>query len=193
LFQTKQKEAILNILNVKYLLFANEDGEDQLLENPENLGAVWLVDSLLPKATADDVYQAMTTVDFAKTALIEVGALSLPLSFQKDSLGSIRLIENKPHEKVYSFKSSESSFAVFSEMYYEKGWVATIDDQESKIYPVNYVLRGLQIPAGEHQIRFRFEPKVIQLGSGIQLVAIVFLLLLISACIRQNFIQNKQA
>jgi len=193
LFQTKQQEAILNILNVKYLLFANEEGEDQLLENSENLGAVWLVDSLLPKATADDVYQAMTTVDFAKIAIVEGGNLSLPLSFQKDSLGSIRLIENQPHEKVYSFKSSESSFAVFSEMYYEKGWVATIDDQESKIYPVNYVLRGLQIPAGEHQIRFRFEPKVIQLGSGIQLVAIVFLILLIAACIRQNFQQQKQA
>ena len=173
-------------------MFANEEGEDQLLENPENLGAVWLVDSLLLKATADDVYQAMTTVDFAKTALIEGGDLSLPLSFQKDSLGSIRLIENKPHEKVYSFKSSESSFAVFSEMYYEKGWVATIDEQESKIYLVNYVLRGLQIPAGEHQIRFRFEPKVIQLGSGIQLVAIVILLLLIAACIRQNFQYKKQ-
>ena len=193
LFQTKQQEAILNMLNVKYLLFVNEEGEDQLLENPENLGAVWLVDSLLPKTTADDVYQAMTTIDFAKTALIEGGDLSLPLSFKKDSLGSIRLIENKPHEKVYAFSSSQSSFAVFSEMYYEKGWVAIIDEQESKIYPVNYVLRGLQIPAGEHQIRFRFEPMVIQLGSSIQLVAIVFLILLIAACIRQNFQQQKQA
>ena len=77
-------------------------------------------------------------------------------------------------------------------MYYEKGWVATIDEQESKIYLVNYVLRGLQIPAGEHQIRFRFEPKVIQLGSGIQLVAIVILLLLIAASIRQNFQYQKQ-
>ena len=78
-------------------------------------------------------------------------------------------------------------------MYYEKGWVAIIDEQESKIYPVNYVLRGLQIPAGKHQIRFRFEPMVIQLGSSIQLVAIVFLILLIAACIRQNFQQQNQA
>ena len=77
-------------------------------------------------------------------------------------------------------------------MYYEKGWIATIDGQESQIYPVNYVLRGLQIPAGEHQIRFRFEPKVIQLGSSIQLVAIVFLILLIAACIRQDFQNQKQ-
>ena len=70
--------------------------------------------------------------------------------------------------------------------------MATIDGQESKIYPVNYVLRGLQIPVGEHQIRFRFEPKVIQLGSSIQLVAIVFLILLIVACIGQNFKKQKQ-
>ena len=193
LFQAKQQEAILNILNVKYLLFANEEGENQLLENPGNLGAVWLVDSLLPKATTDDVYQAMPTVDFTKTAILEGVHPSLPLSYQKDSLSSISLIENRPQEKVYTFASNQPSFAVFSEMYYEKGWVATIDGQESQIYPVNYVLRGLQIPAGEHQIRFRFEPKVIQLGSGIQLVAIVILLLLIAACIRQNFQQQKQA
>ena len=192
LFQAKQQETILNILNVKYLLFENEEGEDQLLENPENLGAVWLVDSLLPKATADDVYQAMATVDFAKTAIVEGDDLSLPLTYQKDSLASIRLIENRPQEKMYSFASSESSFAVFSEMYYEKGWIATIDGQESQIYPVNYVLRGLQIPAGEHQIRFRFEPKVIQLGSSIQLVAIFFLILLIAACIRHDFQNQKQ-
>ena len=193
LFQAKQQEAILNILNVKYLLFSNEEGEEQLLENPGNLGAVWLVDSLLPKTTADDVYQAMHTVDFTKTAIVEGGHPSLQLSYQKDSLASISLIENRPQEKVYAFTSSESSFAVFSEMYYEKGWVATIDGQETQIYPVNYVLRGLQIPAGKHQIRFRFEPKVIQLGSRIQLVAIVILLFVIVACIRQNFQQQKQA
>ena len=192
LLQAKQQEAILNILNVKYLLFENEEGEGQMLENPRNLGAVWLVDSLLPKATADDVYQAMTSVDFAKTALIEGDHSSLPLSYQNDSLASISLIENRPQEKVYSFSSSQASFAVFSEMYYEKGWVATIDGQESIIYPVNYVLRGLQIPAGEHQIRFRFEPKVIQVGSQIQLVAILILSILIALCIRQNFQQQKQ-
>jgi len=77
-------------------------------------------------------------------------------------------------------------------MYYEKGWVATIDGQESLIYPVNYVLRGMQIPAGEHQIRFRFEPKVIQVGGQIQLVAILILSILIALCIRQNFQQQKQ-
>lgn len=147
----------------------------------------------LPKATADDVYQAMTIVDFAKTAIVEGDHPSLSLSYQKDSLASIRLIENRPQEKIYTFRSSQSSFAVFSEMFYKKGWVATIDEQESQIYPVNYVLRGLQIPAGEHQIRFRFVPRVIQLGSGIQLVAIVLLILLIAACIRQNFQQQKQA
>ena len=61
----------------------------------------------------------MDTVDFAKTAIVEGDDLSLSLTY-KDSLASIHLIENRPQEKIYSFASSESSFAVFSKMYYEK-------------------------------------------------------------------------
>ncbi|MEN8851957.1 MAG: YfhO family protein [Candidatus Arcticimaribacter sp.] len=192
LFQQKQHEPILNILNVKYILYDNEEGAPQALENSANLGAAWLVSSLSPKADPDQVYQAMTTTDFASTAIVEGENLSLPLSFVKDSLARIDLVENAPNEKVYAFKSSHDAFAVFSEMYYEKGWVATIDDQESEIYAVNYVLRGLEIPAGEHRIRFTFTPKVVALGSGIQLVAIVLLLLLIAGSIWQSLTQKQQ-
>jgi len=192
LFQAKQFEPILNILNVKYILFDNEEEAPQLLENPDNLGAAWLVNSLVPKITADDVYQAMTTTDFKTKAIVEGDNPSLRLSYKKDSLASISLIKNSPQEKVYAFVSSETSFAVFSEMYYEKGWIATIDKKEHQIYPVNYVLRGLEIPAGEHQINFRFVPQIIQLGSGIQLGAIVFLLLFVLACAWKSFQQLKQ-
>ena len=192
LFQQKQHEPILNILNVKYILYDNEEGAPQALENPANLGAAWLVSSLSPKADPDQVYQAMTTTDFASTAIVEGENLSLPLSFVKDSLARIDLVENAPNEKVYAFKSRQAAFAVFSEMYYEKGWVATIDDQESEIYAVNYVLRGLEIPAGEHRIRFTFTPKVVALGSGIQLVAIVLLLLLIAGSVWQSLTQKQQ-
>ncbi len=192
LFQTQQHEEILNCLNVKYILFDNEEGEQQLLENPENLGAAWFVSALSPKATADEAYQAMLTTNFSEIAIIEGDKPALPLRYKKDSLATIRLVENSPEEKIYTVKTSQDAFAVFSEMYYKNGWSATIDGEEQQIHLVNYVLRGLEIPAGEHRVRFVFEPQLIQLGSGIQLLAIVLLFLLIAGCIWQNRPEQKQ-
>ena len=65
-------------------------------------------------------------------------------------------------------------------MYYQNGWKATIDGKEAQIYNVNYVLRGLSIPAGKHTIEFKFEPQVVQTGSRIALTSsiLIFLLLL---------------
>jgi uncharacterized membrane protein YfhO len=70
---------------------------------------------------------------------------------------------------------------VFSENYYKNGWNATIDGKEAKIYQVNYVLRGLQIPAGKHTIEFKFEPQVVKTGSTIALFSAIVMLLLIAA------------
>ena len=64
-------------------------------------------------------------------------------------------------------------------MYYEKGWKATIDGKEAKIYNVNYVLRGLEIPAGKHTIEFKFEPQVVKTGSTIALISTLLMLLTI--------------
>ena len=66
-------------------------------------------------------------------------------------------------------------------MYYEKGWKATIDGKDTEIFNVNYVLRGLQIPAGKHKIEFKFEPDVVKTGSTIALIST--LLMLIAICL----------
>ncbi len=69
----KKHEPILNILNVKYILYEDKDGQPQVLQNPENLGAAWFVNKLASKSTADEVYQAITETDFTTTALIGRG------------------------------------------------------------------------------------------------------------------------
>ena len=78
-------------------------------------------------------------------------------------------------------------------MYYAKGWMAQIDGNEVPIERVNYVLRGLQVPAGKHQITFRFEPKVVQQGSAVQIGAIVLLLLLLAAAVKEIYPLNEEA
>ena len=193
LFQVQQVEAILNILNVKYILYADEAGKEQVLENPDNLGAAWLVERLLPQASPDEAYMAMASTDFSSTAIIESVSADLPLSYTLDPSATVTLVENSATQKTYAFSSIEAAFVVFSEMYYTKAWTAQIDGNEVPIERVNYVLRGLQVPAGKHQITFRFEPKVVQHGSAVQIGAIVLLLLLLAAAVKEVYPFKEKA
>src|SRR5690606_41628067 len=93
-----------------------------------------------------------------------------------DSLSSIQLTEYKPNYLKYQSSNAYDGLAVFSEIYYPKGWVATIDGNKAEIFRVNYTLRALQIPKGNHTIEFRFEPEVVAKGSMISLISSLLIL-----------------
>ncbi len=113
-------------------------------------------------------------------------------SFEKDSTASISLDSYKPNHLKYTSNNSKNGFPVFSEMYYEKGWKATIEGNEAKILNVDYVLRGLQIPAGKHTIEFKFEPQVVKTGSTIALISTLLMLVTIGLGIFYWRKQHKQ-
>ncbi len=92
---------------------------------------------------------------------------------------TITLKSHDLQELVYETSSTSAQLGVFSEVYYPKGWNAYIDGEPVKHIRANYALRALPIPAGEHTIAFKFEPRVIQTGSTISLVSALLLLLLI--------------
>lgn len=96
---------------------------------------------------------------------------------KKDSTATIKLISNDVTNLKYQSSSTKAQFAVFSEIYYEDGWNAYLDGKLVPYYNVNYVLRGMEIPAGNHEITFKFEPKVIQKGSFISLASYGLLIL----------------
>ena len=102
-----------------------------------------------------------------------------PNTFEKDSLASIQLTQYQPNHLKYVSNNKNDGFAVFSEMYYSKGWKAAIDGQEAPIFNVNYVLRGLQTPAGKHTIEFKFEPEVVKTGGTIALISTILMVLLV--------------
>lgn len=128
----------------------------------------------------------MTSTDFKTQALIEAESSEIPQKYKTDSLATIQLQFNHPEKKEYIYSSASAGFVVFSEMYYAPGWQAYIDNQPTDIYRVNYVLRGLAVPAGEHSIRFEFSPSVVTHGSWIQLAGISVLLSLMVWGVRKR-------
>ncbi|MBW7952657.1 MAG: YfhO family protein, partial [Chitinophagaceae bacterium] len=77
-------------------------------------------------------------------------------------------------------KAASTQFAVFSEIYYDKGWNVYIDGKLTPYAKVNYVLRGMPIPAGEHEIVFKFEPKSHILGWKLTSISTILIYLLIA-------------
>lgn len=170
---------VLDMLNTKYIIGADESGTPILNVNDEANGNAWFVNKLAFVNSADEEIQLLDSLNTKTEASISVDYVSeLTSTFQVDSLASIALTDYKANYLAYNSTSSHEQFAVFSEIYYKDGWNAYIDGELSKIYQVNYVLRGLQIPAGNHTIEFKFEPQVIKTGTTIGLVSYALLVLI---------------
>lgn len=175
----KNNMEILNMLNTKYLIVSDKNGQDQVQLNPDANGNVWFVDEVKKVNSANAEMQALDSLKTKKEAVIDVSKLDNQIDFtvEKDSTASINLTENKVTYLKYDSKTTTNQFAVFSEIYYGKGWNAYINNKLTPHYRVNYVLRGMMIPPGENMIEFKFEPKVIQKGSIISFVSYIILVL----------------
>lgn len=176
----KNNVRVLNMLNAKYIIQANEEGQQLPLLNQEANGNAWFVEKVKFVSSADEEIKALDSLDTKNEVVINSLVNDIkPNTFEKDSLVSIQLANYKPNHLKYVSNNKNEGFAVFSEMYYSKGWKATIDGKEAPIFNVNYVLRGLQIPAGKHTIEFKFEPEVVKIGSTIALISTILIILLV--------------
>jgi len=182
---------VLNMLNVKYILLRNQEGEIQPMHNEDALGNAWFVKQLSLKNSDNEVMKALKEFHPSEEALATLKDLktNLPSQYTVDSTATIALKHMHPDELTYESNNSHEGFAVFSEMYYPHGWKATIDDKETPIYRVDYTLRGMSVPAGKHEIRFAFEPEVVKTGSRLSLVGCILLLLWLAGGI---FVQFKK-
>ena len=186
-------QAVLNMLNVKYNIIKNE-GNLFAQRNPYANGNAWFVDSIQETRTDNEVILYLSFLNTKEKALItpEFTSNLKQHTFKKDSTATINLKSYQPNELIYESKSSQDAFAVFSEIYYENGWKAYIDEKEVDILRVNYTLRGLEIPSGTHEIVFRFEPKIIKTGSTIVLASSILLMLLILGGIFYEFKEKNK-
>lgn len=169
---------ILNMLNTKYII-AEEEGQVFPYTNEDANGNAWFISDLEKVNSANVEIQKLDSLNTRIKAVTTSEVLSNK-QYSVDSTANIKLTEYKPNYLNYSATNSKDGFAVFSEMYYGQGWQAFIDGNKVPHQRVNYVLRGLEIPSGEHTIEFKFEPQVVKTGSTIALASsIVFGLLLL--------------
>ena len=180
----KNNMAVLNMLNVKYVIQQNEEGKLYPARNPEAAGNAWFVKRLTPVNNADEEMNALDSLQvreeavFNRNAFEDVTAVA-ERSFEVSPAASIRLTEYRPNYLKYISENPNDGLAVFSEMYYPHGWKATIDGRETSFFRADYALRAMEVPAGKHTIEFRFEPEVVKKGSTIALAGNILLGLLL--------------
>lgn len=177
---------VLDMLNTKYIITSGQQNGQQLMaqENPEALGAAWFVQTIDTKKGPAEVMKALSNFNPKDTAILdEADKKNLVAHAVKDSSAYIKLLYNNNDLIEYESSSKNTEFAVFSEIYYDAGWVATIDGKEAPIVRTNYVLRGLQIPAGNHRIQFEFKPASFYNSNRAAIGASAFIWLMLTGAI----------
>ncbi len=170
---------VLDMLNTRYLITGGANGP-VAQRNPGALGNAWFIDTLTVVPTADEELAALGNFHAATTAITQQNQGLSPATYAPDSTDAIHLTSYEPNRLVYSSETKSPQFAVFSEIYYRgnKDWKSYIDGQETPHQKVNYLLRGMEIPAGKHEIVFEFKPAAVEKGKKLDLIASIALVLL---------------
>ena len=137
------------------------------MRNPGALGNAWFVDSIVTVSGAAQECDAIGKVNLRNTAVVGEDFAGFISGFRPghDASASIKLNTYAPDVLTYTSNSSADGVAVFSEIYYPYGWNAYIDGKKAELFRVNYLLRALNIPAGQHEIRMEFRPESVRKGN----------------------------
>jgi hypothetical protein len=174
---------IINMLNTKFIIL-NPEGAP--LDNRSAMGNSWFVNNVVIADNADDELEKTINNDIGSTAVTDKQFSDYfeNKSFTESVTDRIALTDYLPNELTYSAIVQNERLAVFSEIYYPKGWKAYINGEPIEHVRVNYLLRGLMIPPGEHTVVFKFRPKTFYNGEKVSLAgSLVLILLLFGALI----------
>jgi len=182
----------INMLNTKYIII---DPNGPPLVNKSALGSAWFVDSYKTVKTADEEINLIRSFNPEKEALInEESKKHLTKDiYQKDPARRIELISYKPNELKYSYSSASEALAVFSEIYYPAGWKSYLDGKEVPYFKADYLLRAMEVPGGNHEIVFRFDPDSYRTGSKVSFASSLLLILLCAGSIIVEIRRKKQS
>ena len=161
-------EAVLDMLNTKYLIT-----KEGVIERPTAYGAAWFVSNMEIVESADEELAALGVIDLRTTAVAEVGAPRPRI----EGAGEIELKEYRPNYLRYDYTlTGGSAVAVFSEIYYDKGWQAYLDGEPCDSFRADYLLRAMVLPEGQHTVEWRFKAPNWSLAEAITLICSILII-----------------
>ena len=156
---------VLNMLNTKYIIYP-KDNTKVASKNYEAFGNAWIASEIKWVATPNEEIDAIADTDVSNVAIVNNEFKDVVGDFKASPAeGTITLVDYKPNELKYSFDSSKDEIVVFSEIWTKKGWTMWIDGVERPLFRADYILRSAVIPAGQHEIVMRYEPKIWRIGK----------------------------
>ncbi len=170
LIQNNQK--MLNMLNTRYIISSVNGGNPTANINTAALGNAWLVNEYFVVQTAENEINGINGIDPEEKAIIHTDFASYMQGLQIDKNGTIELTAYAPNQLTYKSNTTSEQLAIFSEIWYgpDKGWNAYVDGEKVDHIRANYILRAMRVPAGEHTIEFKFEPKLVKIGSMLSFI-----------------------
>jgi hypothetical protein len=188
---------VLNMLNTRYVVMPGQNGQPSVQRNPEALGNAWFVDHYQLVEDANAEILALNNFNPADTAIIDKRFASMVQgkNLERDSNSVIVMEHQKPYNPdyvVYKTKNPKEQLAVFSEIYYAPDWRAYIDGQPADYFRVNYILRAMVIPAGEHKIEFRNEAPLLHRLDRIALICSILFVLAIAGSLLMYYRKPKK-
>ncbi|MFI3293325.1 MAG: YfhO family protein [Rikenellaceae bacterium] len=185
-YLSTQHPEVLDMLNTKYFIVPTQDGSRQVVERESTNGAAWFVDNIVEASSPRNEMDILGEISTKTTAVVERSEGVSPKSFGQ---GEINLVEYEPGRLVYDYSLEEDGTAIFSEIYYNKGWSATIDGKPAPYFRANYLLRAMDLPAGEHRVVWEFKaPR----WSLINAITLIFSLLILCSLIAALIYERRQ-
>lgn len=175
---SKGNMSVLNMLNTKYFIVSNQN-QKIAQRNTGALGNAWFVKEVQFVTSADEELAALSNINTQNKAVINTHYSEMISQFDLDSLASIILTDYKANHLTYTANCSQEQLAIFSEIFYDKGWNAYLNGNLVPHFRANYLLRAMMIPSGSHKIEFKFEPSSFDTGENISFASSAILLILL--------------
>jgi uncharacterized membrane protein YfhO len=153
------------------------------LPNPNANGNAWFVQEVKTVANADSEMVALYTTNTKHIALLQQKNKPASVREKYAGGGEVKLLSYQPNNLVYQTQNAEDGFAVFSEIYYPKGWDAYLDGKKAEYVCTDYLLRGMEVPKGNHKIEFKFEPGIYKTGDTLSLIGSLLVIGLFLFCV----------
>jgi hypothetical protein len=172
------EQQVLNMINTKYFIL---NPSSQPLRNPHAMGHGWLVNDIKLVENADEEYMALGNTDLSRVAIVDkrFEAMVTENLKHEEASGTVELTEYRPNHMRYEVSLDQSSLVVFSDIYYEGGWKASIDGEPVPHLRANYILRALPVDAGTHIVEFEFVFEPFEKGEKVSLAGSILVLLVL--------------